>query len=91
MPKTTESGTLWDFLTSILSPSITKIKGGTFEEKNSKKVSQCQKKILVSPGTVCYAEKQENPFRFLTVSETSVLFAVPWYAHGQTGDGETSQ
>ena len=27
-----------------------------------KKVSQCRKKPLVSPGTVSYAEKKERPF-----------------------------
>ena len=47
--------------------------GGPFEEKNFRKknpkknVSQCRKKIergdsLVSPGMVCYAEKQVKPF-----------------------------
>ena len=45
-----------------------KKQGGPFGEKNSeKKVSQCRKKIerrdsLVSPGMVCYAEKQVKPF-----------------------------
>ena len=49
------------------------MQGGPFEErkfrkKNPKKnVSQCRKKIergdsLVSPGMVCYAEKQVKPF-----------------------------
>ena len=42
---------------------------GPFGEKNfRKKVSQCQKNWkgdpLVSPGMVCYAEKQEKPFWF---------------------------
>ena len=66
--KKLEGGTLWDFLTSILSQNIKKIEGGPFEEKNSEKnVSQCRKKIdrgdsLVSPGMVCYAEKQVKPF-----------------------------
>ena len=46
--------------------------GGPFEEKNfekksEKNVSQCRKKIergdsLVSPGMICYAEKQVKPF-----------------------------
>ena len=49
------------------------MQGGPFEEKkiskknSEKKVSQCRKKIergdsLVSPGMVCYAEKQVKPF-----------------------------
>ena len=33
MPKKTERGTLWDFLTSFLSPSVKKIKGGTLRGK----------------------------------------------------------
>ena len=42
--------------------------GGPFGEKNfEKNVSQCRKKVergdsLVSPGMVCYAEKQVKPF-----------------------------
>ena len=66
--KKLEGGTLWDFPTSILSQNIKKNAGGLFEEKSSEKnVSQCRKKIergdsLVSPGTVCYAEKQVKPF-----------------------------
>ena len=49
-----------------------KMQGGPFEEKKIRKkirknVSQCRKKIergdsLVSPGMVCYAEKQVKPF-----------------------------
>ena len=48
-----------------------KLKGGPFGKKffSGKKVSQCRKKtergdLLVSPGMVCYAGKQENPFWF---------------------------
>ena len=65
-------GTLWDFPTSILSQNIKKMQGGPFEEKKSKKKfrKKClavPKKIergdsLVSPGMVCYAEKQVKPF-----------------------------
>ena len=73
MPKKLKGGTLWDFPTSILSQNIKKMQGGPFErkkyrKKNPKKnVSQCRKKIergdsLVSPGMVCYAEKQVKPF-----------------------------
>ena len=71
--KKLKGGTLWDFLTSILSQNIKKMQGGPFEEKKFRKknpkkiVSQCRKKIergdsLVSPGMVCYAEKQVKPF-----------------------------
>ena len=65
--KKTEGGTLCIFSTSILSPNVKKIEGKNLRKKVSrKKVSQCQKKPerdpLVSPGTVCYAEKQEKPF-----------------------------
>ena len=42
-------------------------------EKLSKKVSQCQKKLkggpLVSPGIVCYAEKEEKPFWFSSLGQ----------------------
>ena len=68
MPIKLKRGTLWDFPTSILSQNIKKMQGGPFEEKKFRKnVSQCQKKIergdsLVSPGMVCYAEKQVKPF-----------------------------
>ena len=71
--KKLKGGTLWDFPTSILSQNIKKNAGGTlWGKKNSKKnpkknVSQCRKKIergdsLVSPGMICYAEKQVKPF-----------------------------
>ena len=44
-----------------------KIEGGPFGEKKSEKSLAVPKKIemgdpLVSPGIVCYAEKQEKPF-----------------------------
>ena len=43
--KKTERGTLWDFLTSILSQNIKKNAGGPFGEIFfEKKVSQCRKK-----------------------------------------------
>ena len=44
--KKTERGTLWDFLTSILSQNIKKMQGGPFGENFffEKKVSQCRKK-----------------------------------------------
>ena len=68
MPKKLKGGILWDFSTSILSSNIKKLKGGPFEDFFFEKVSQCRKKLkgdpLVSPGIVCYAEKQETPFWF---------------------------
>ena len=72
MPKKLKGGTLWHFLTSILSQNIKKIAGGPFGEKLfffRKKSLAVPKKnergeTSVSPGTVCYVEKQEKPFRF---------------------------
>ena len=52
-----------------------KMQGGPFGEKLffSKKVSQCRKnergESLVSPGMVCYAEKQEKPFWFSSLDQ----------------------
>ena len=71
--KKLKGGTLWDFPTSILSQNIKKMQGGPFEEKkfrkknSEKKCLAVPKKIergdsLVSPGMVCYAEKQVKPF-----------------------------
>ena len=70
--KKLKGGTLWDFPTSILSQNIKKMQGGPFEGKNFEKKSEKKclavpKKIergdsLVSPGMVCYAEKQVKPF-----------------------------
>ena len=71
-----KGGTLWDFPTSILSQNIKKMQGDPFGKKNPKKKSEKKfrikclavpKKIkrgdsLVSPGMVCYAEKQVKPF-----------------------------
>ena len=68
MPKKTERGALWDFSTSILSQNIKKNAGGPFGEKIfRKKCLAVPKKIergdsLVSPGVVCYAEKQVKTF-----------------------------
>ena len=75
MPKKTEKGDLWDFSTSILSQNIKKMQAGPFGENFffRKKASQCRKKIkgdpLVSPGMVCYAEKQEKPFWFRSIGQ----------------------
>ena len=70
--KKLKGGTFWDFPTSILSQNIKKMQGGPFEEKNferksEKKCLAVPKKIergdsLVSPGMICYAEKQVKPF-----------------------------
>ena len=76
--KKLKRGTLWDFSTSILSQNIKKNAGGPFEEKNSeeknseKKCLAVPKKMkgsLVSPGMVCYAEKQEKPFWFSSLDQ----------------------
>ena len=70
--KKLKGGTFWDFPTSILSQNIKKMQGEplrkkNFEKKSEKKCLAVPKKIergdsLVSPGTVCYAEKQVKPF-----------------------------
>ena len=70
--KKLKGGTLWDFPTSILSQNIKKMQGDPlrkkkFEKKFRKKCLAVPKKIergdsLVSPGMVCYAEKQVKPF-----------------------------
>ena len=70
----TKRGTLWDFSTSIVSQNIKKLKEGPLGKTFfSKKVSQCRKKLkggpLVSPGIVCYAEKEEKPFWFSSLGQ----------------------
>ena len=72
--KKLKGGTLWNFSTSILSQNSKKMKGdplGKFFFR--KKVSQCRKnergESLVSPGMVCYAEKQEKPFWFSSLDQ----------------------
>ena len=78
--KKLKGGTLWDFSTSILSQNIKKMQGGPFEEKKfrrkkfRKKMSRSAEKnergeSLVSPGMVCYAEKQEKPFWFSSLDQ----------------------
>ena len=59
-----KGGTLWDFPTSILTQNSKKIEAGTLWGKKFRKMSRSAKKIergdpSVSPGMVCYAEKQE--------------------------------
>ena len=74
--KELKGGTLWDFSTSILSQNIKKNAGGTLWEKIffRKKSLAVPKKnergeSLVSPGMVCYAEKQEKPFWFSSLDQ----------------------
>ena len=58
-----------------LSTFLSQLKGGPFGEKTNfrKKVSQSRKTErgdpLVSPGMVCYAEKQEKPFWFSSLGQ----------------------
>ena len=63
MPKKTERGTLWDFLTSILSQNIKECRrtlwGKFFLKKN---LAVPKKKMKGGPGMVCYTEKQEKTF-----------------------------
>ena len=72
MPKKNCKGTLWEFPTSILTQSSKKMKGGHLGKKISKKKSRNAEKKgdpLVSPGMVCYAEKQEKPFWFSSLGQ----------------------
>ena len=68
MPKKTERRNLLGFSNIHSVAKHQKNAGGPFEEKNSKKKCLAvPKKIergdsLVSPGMVCYAEKQVKPF-----------------------------
>ena len=78
--KKLKGGTLWDFSTSIRSQNIKKIplptKRGTlwgkiFFRKKSLAVPKKNERgeSLVSPGMVCYAEKQEKPFWFSSLDK----------------------
>ena len=67
MPKKTERRNFLGFSNIHSVTKHQKNAGGPFEEKkiSKKNVSQCRKKLkdsLVSPGMVCYAEKQVKPF-----------------------------
>ena len=70
--KKTERGDLLGFFTIH---SVAKHQKNVFWEKFffEKKVSQCRKnergESLVSPGMVCYAEKQEKPFWFSSLDQ----------------------
>ena len=82
----TERGTLWDFPTSILTQNSKKIEGGDplgkkFSEKKSR---SAEKKIekgdpSVSPGMVCYAEKQEKTFWFSSLGQMVQFGAIIFY------------
>ena len=74
--KKLKGGTLWDFSTSILSRNIKKNAAGTlwgkifFSKKKSRRAEKNERgESLVSPGMVCYAEKQEKPFWFSSLDE----------------------
>ena len=74
--KKLKGGTLWDFSTSILSQNIKKNAGGTlwgkffFRKKKSRSAEKNERgESLVSPGMVCYAEKQEKPFWFSSLDQ----------------------
>ena len=76
MPKKLKGGTLWDFSTSILSQNIKTNAGGTlwgkifFSKKKSRSAEKNERgESLVSPGMVCYAEKQEKPFWFSSLDQ----------------------
>ena len=79
VPKKTVRGTLWDFPTSILTQNSKKIEGGLFGGIFFEKKSRCAEKKgdpLVSPGMVCYAEKQEKPFWFSSLGQIVQFVAI---------------
>ena len=73
--KKLKGGTFWDFSTSILSQNIKKMQGDPlgkiFFRKKSLAVPKKNERgeSLVSPGMVCYAEKQEKPFWFSSLDQ----------------------
>ena len=74
--KKLKGGTLWDFSTSILSQNIKKNAGGTlwgnffFSKKKYRSAEKNERgESLVSPGMVCYAEKQEKLFWFSSLDQ----------------------
>ena len=73
--KKLKGGTLWDFSTSILSQNIKKMQGDPlgknfFSKKKSRSAEKNERgESLVSPGMVCYAEKQEKPFWFSSLDQ----------------------
>ena len=74
VPKKTERGDPLGFSNIHSDAKQQKIEGGTiWGNFFRKKVSQCRKNErgdpLVSPGMVCYAEKQEKPFWFSSLGQ----------------------
>ena len=74
MPKRTERRDPLGFFNIHSVAKHRKIEGGSLcGNFFPKKVSQCQKtergEALVSTGTVCYAEKEENPFWFSSLGQ----------------------
>ena len=73
--KKLKGGTLWDFSTSILSQNIKKMQGDPlgkkfFRKKKSRSAEKNERgESLVSPGMVCYAEKQEKLFWFSSLDQ----------------------
>ena len=70
--KKLKGGTLWDFLTSILSQNMKKLKKTKifiFGKKSHNAEKNERGESLVSHGMVCYAEKQEKPFWFSSLDQ----------------------
>ena len=73
--KKLKGGTLRDFSTSILSQNIKKMQGDPLEknfffEKKSRSAEKNEwGEPLVSPGMVCYAEKQQKTFWFSSLDQ----------------------
>ena len=68
MPKKTERGTLWDFLTSILSQNIKKMQGGPFGEKF------CFEKTSRSAEKKERGEPSVSSVRYVTRKNSKNLF-----------------
>ena len=69
MPKKTERGTLWDFLTSILSQNIKKNAGGTLWGKNF-----FRKKSLAVPKKMKGGSLWSRPVWYVTRKNRKNLF-----------------
>ena len=75
MPKKLKGRTLWNFSTSTLSQNMKQLKGGPFggriffgkKSHSAKKTERGD--FLVSPGMVCYAEKEEKLFWFRSLGQ----------------------
>ena len=77
MPKKLKGGTVWDLSTSIRSQNTKNLMGTLwgFFSKKSLTVPKKKRKgdSLVSPGMVCYAEKEEKPFWFSSRWDHKIL------------------